>query len=63
MSSINLVVTCGCGFKTQTSPTKSVGDVLGEAKNHSDREKHSLCIGGVVKKDGVGSKVKINSRV
>lgn len=50
MARINLVITCGCGFSTRVSATKTPERVLEEAKDHSDKAKHSLCIGGVVEK-------------
>ena len=51
MADVDLKVTCGCGWKTQSSKVKPAGLAIAEAKNHSEKAKHTLTIGGLVRKD------------
>ena len=42
MASVKVQFTCGCGYST--------GD-LEEAKEHSDKRRHTLTAGGTIRKD------------
>ena len=44
-----LAVTCGCGWKSQTSEVKNHTLVLAEAKNHTQKTGHTLTINGLVR--------------
>jgi hypothetical protein len=48
---IQLVVTCGCKFRLQTSDRHSVDDVLDQASAHAHTTGHKISISGTLTSD------------
>ena len=49
MASVEIKITCGCGFKTESSKVKSGITTLEEAVKHCEKTTHTLTINGLVK--------------